>query len=180
SGVARIDPRVLGQGPVRLRPVAIVADSKQILGEPISVRVKPPAPLQPPPLYSHHVYADGFTVKAAGGKAAIVAGAKDNWLRDAGVASGQKFTVEGWFTVAATDVYQFQLHGGTGLRLFVDGKEQDWPHGTEWWFVPVHLGAGRHAVRIEGTAAADKLDVRFGGPGSRRLEGTRFQHPNTN
>ena len=165
---------------MRLQPVAILADSKQILGEPITVRVKPPAALQPPSDKSRRTYADGFTVTPEGGKPAIVASAKDNWLHDAGIASGKKFTVEGSFTVAATDVYQFQLRGAAGLRLFVDGKAQDWPRGSEWWFVPVHLAAGRHTVRIEGTATAEKLDIRFGGPGSRRLDGARFQHPTAN
>ena len=180
SGVARIDARILGQGPAHLQPVAMLADSRQILGEPITVRIKPPAALIPPAVNSRRAYADGFTVKSDGGKSATVANAKDHWLRDAGVASGQKFTVEGWFKVIATDVYQFQIHGATGPRLFVDGKAQEWPHGTEWWFVPVHLGAGRHSVRIEGTATGEQFDVRFGGPGSQRLDGARFQHPDTN
>jgi hypothetical protein len=180
SGTARIDPRILGQGPVSLQSAAIFADARKVFGERITVRIKPPAALPAPAVNSRRVYADGFVVKSGSGKETIVANAKDNWLQNAGVASGQKFSVEGWFSVAATDVYQFQLRGAAGVRLFVDGKPQDWPHGSEWWFVPVHLGAGRHTVRIEGTATVEKFDVRFGGPGSRRLDGARFQHPNTN
>ena len=179
SGTAQIDARILGQGPVRIQPVAILSDAKQILGEPINVRIKPPTALPPPPENSRRVYAAGFTV-VHGGKRTVVQKAADNWLRDAGVASGDAFTVEGWFSVAATDVHQFQLRGATNLRLSVDGQPQTWPHGSEWWFVPVHLGAGRHSVRIEGTATGEKFDVRFGGPGSRRLDGARFQHPDTN
>jgi len=180
GGTVQLDPRILGQGPVRIQPVAILGESRQILGEPITVRIKPPPAIPAPWANSRRTYADGFTVIHSGGKRTVVQKAADNWLHDAGCGSGETFTIEAWFAVAATDVYQFQIHGATSLRLSVDGQPQTWPHGSEWWFVPVHLGAGRHSVRIEGTAGGDNLDVRFGGPGSRRLEGTHFQHPNTN
>ena len=180
SGVAKLDPRILGQGPARIQPVAIFGDSKQILGEPINVRITPPPALPPPSANSRRVYADGFTVTNSAGKRTVVQKAAENWLREAGVASGENFTVEAFFTVTAAEVHQFQLHGAANLRLSVDGQPQDWPRGSEWWFVPVHLAAGRHSVRIEGRETGEKFDVRFGGPGSRRLDGARFQHPDTN
>ena len=66
-----------------------------------------------------------------------------------------------------------------GYAAHLAGQQpQDWPHGSEWWFVPVPLAPGRHAVKIEGRANASRLDVRFGGPGSRRLDGAHFLHPN--
>ena len=72
---------------------------------------------------------------------------------------------------------QFQIRGPGKVRVVVDGQAQAWPRGTGWWFVPVHLGKGRHRVQIECKAeGAPQLDVRFGGPGSRRLDGARFQH----
>jgi hypothetical protein len=178
SGTAHLDPRILGQGPVRIQPVAMFGDSKQTLGEPITVRIQPPSALPPPSAYLHRAYADGFTVTHTGGKFAVVQKAADNWLHEAGVRSGEDFTIEAWFTVATTDVHQFQLRGAANLRITVDGQPQTWPHGSEWWFVPVHLAAGRHSVRIAGRATDEKFDVRFGGPGSRRLDGARFQHPN--
>ncbi len=178
SGVAKIDPRVLGQGPVRLQPVAILGDSRHVTGEPFTVRIRPPGALTPPPAYARKVYADGFTVTTADGKKTVVQKAADDWLKTAGVKDGETFTVEAWLRTAEEDVYQFQLHGASALRLSVDGQPQDWPHGSEWWFVPVHLAPGRHAVKIEGRANGATLDVRFGGPGSRRLDGAHFQHPN--
>jgi hypothetical protein len=180
SGSILIDPRILGQGPVRLQPVAILGDSKQVLGDTLEFRVHPPPALRTPSAYSRNVYAEGFTVSHSDGKISVVQKATDDLLKDAGVAREENFAIEGWFITDATDVYQFQLHGATGLRLSVDGIPQDWPHGSEWHFIPVHLAAGRHAVRIEGRAIGEKLDVRFGGPGSRRLDGVRFQHPNAN
>ncbi len=178
SGVAKIDPRVLGQGTVRLHTVAVLGDAKHVTGEPITVKIKPPAALPPPPAYSRKPYADGFMVTNSEGKKMIVQKATDDWLKTAGVKDGETFTVEAWFLTATDDVYQFQLHGASALRLSVDGQPQNWPHGSEWWFVPVHLAPGRHAVKIEGRANANRLDVRFGGPGSRRLDGAHFQHPN--
>jgi hypothetical protein len=179
TGSAKFDPRILGQGTVRIQPVAHLPDGKTVLGEPLAIRVTPPAFLQPLSSYSRQVYAGGFTVKGVG-KSAIVQKATDDWLKGAGIATGEAFTIEGWFTVPAADTYQFQLRGAACLRLTVDGKPQDWPRGSEWWFVPVPLGAGRHVVRIEGTATTERLDIRFGGPGSRRLDGTRFQHVTAN
>ena len=180
SGIARIDPRMLGQGPVRIQSLAVFSDSKQILGEPITVRVKPPAALPARAAASRMVCVDGFTVTTAAGKKSIVQKADGDWLKNAGVQDGETFGIEAWFNVAATDVYQFQLRGAADLRISVDGLPQSWPHGSEWWFVPVHLEGGRHSVRIEGKAGGERLDVRFGGPGSRRLDGAHFQHPEGN
>ncbi len=180
SGTARIDPRMLGQGPVRIQPLAVLSETKQILGELIAVRIKPPAALPARAAAARLVCADGFTVTNSGGKKSTVQKADGDWLKNAGVQDGEAFSVEAWFNVAATDVYQFQLRGAADLRISVDGQVQSWPHGTEWWFVPVHLEAGRHTVRIEGRANGEKLDVRFGGPGSRRLDGAHFQHPEGN
>ena len=180
DGTAQIDPRILGQGPVRIQPVAILHDLKQILGEPVVLRVGPPAALQPASASSRIVFADGFKVTPAGGKPAIVQDSTADWLAKAGVGENAEFTVEGWFKIAAAEVCQFQLRGPANLRLLVDGQPQGWPRGGEWWFVPVHLAPGRHLLRIEGKASgAPHLEVRFGGPGTRRIDGARFQHPNT-
>ncbi|MEO6741812.1 MAG: hypothetical protein ABIP20_16325 [Chthoniobacteraceae bacterium] len=180
SGTATIDPRVLGQGPIRIQPVAIFGEAKQVLGEPITVRIKPPPALPPPSSYARMPYANGFTITGSGGKKTVVQKAADDWLQTAGIRSDETFTLEAWFSAPATDVYQFQLRGAANLRLSVDGRPQAWPHGSGWTFIPVHLAGGRHSVRIEGKASAEKLDVRFGGPGSRRLDGAIFQHPNLN
>ncbi len=179
AGTVKIDAKILGQGPVRIQPVAILSETKQILGEPLTVRIKPPPALAAPAVNSRRAYADGFVVTTAGGKRTVVQKAAENWLREAGVASGEAFTLDAYFAVTTTDVYQFQLHGASGVRVSVDGQPQDWPHGSEWFFLPVNLAAGRHSLRIDGKATDAKFDVRFGGPGSRRLDGAHFQHPDT-
>ena len=178
SGSVEVDPRRLGAGPVKIHPVAFLDGSKQVLGEPVSVRIKPPAALKPMASAVRQVLADGFTVVPAKGPRVIVQESTGDWLEKAGIPAGGAFSVEGWFTVTEEDVYQFQLRGPSTLRVLVDGKVQDWPRGKEWWYVPVNLSAGRHLVRIEGRAdGAPRLEVRFGGPGTRRLDGKRFRHP---
>lgn len=178
TGTVQVDPRILGQGPVRIFPVAELGDKRNVLGEPIEFRIKPAAPIPAMGAASRVLLTDGFTVTAAGGKKTIVQDSTGDWLAKAGVAAGETFTIDAWFNVPVGDVYQFQLRGPANLRLSVDGKPQDWPRGTEWWFVPVNLGAGRHLLRIDGKAeGAPRLDVRFGSPGTQRLDGKRFRHP---
>jgi hypothetical protein len=175
DGTATLEARALGQGPVRLQPVALFEEGREVWGEPIDLRIVPPAalPSQEPggPLEK------GLAVTPASGTTAIAAKAEGDWLAKAGVPADGEFAVEAWFNVPETDVYQFQLHGPAELRVLVDGQLQQWPRGKEWWFVPVHLAAGSHRVRFEGKAAgAAKLEARFGGPGAQRLDGARFQH----
>lgn len=77
----------------------------------------------------------------------------------------------------ADDVYQFQVSGPKTLAVSVDGTAIAWPRGGAWWQVPVSLAKGLHRVRIEGKADGEpKLDVRFGGKGTRRIDGTVFKH----
>jgi hypothetical protein len=107
---------------------------------------------------------------------------KGDWLVQAGVNAGTRFSLEAVVQVPATEVYQFQLGGNvTGLSLCVDGVAQNWPRGRHWWFVPVHLATGWHCVRIEGTGAEAKpqLDIRFGGRGTQWLDKARFFRPTT-
>jgi hypothetical protein len=175
EGSVTLDPRILGQGPARIQAVAVAADGKEIAAPYISFRVVPPAPLpaaEPPARL-----ANGLSVIPAGAGASVAARAEGDWLAKAGVQKGGDFAVEAWFRVDLDDVYQFQLRGPEKIRLFVDGEPQTWPRGKSWWFAPVNLAKGAHKLRIEATdAGALKMDVRFGGPGSIKLEGARFQH----
>lgn len=177
EGSLTVDPRVLGQGPVQLQPVAIFDADREHYGEPIRFRVTPPPFLAAKTVPAGKTLANGFHVTREGGTPAVVAKAEGDWLAKAGVQSGTHFILEGWFQVDRDDVYQFQLRGAAGMKVVVDDLLQEWPRGKEWWFVPVPLAKGLHHVRIEGKAGPEaKLDARFGGPGSYRLAGERFQH----
>ena len=175
--MAVLDPRTLGQGPVTIFPVATFQDGKKLFGRPVTFTVTPPAPLAAQSLPKGKSLAAGLHV-IPGNRPVVVANKADgDWLANAGVLADENFVVEGWFSVDAEDVYQFQFHGPETLRLIVDGKPQGWPRGKEWWFVPVHLSAGLHKVRIEGKASGKpRLEARFGGPGARKLAAPRFQH----
>ena len=55
-------------------------------------------------------------------------------------------------------------------------RSQTWPRGKTWWFVPVNLAKGWHRVNLAGTGTAQNtLEIRFGGPGARKLDGSRFK-----
>ena len=178
SGSVELDPRALGQGPVRIQPVAVLSDTAELLAEPIALRIKPPAALPASSASAKLNFANGFKVTPRDGAATILEESTGDWLAKAGVAKDGDYAIDGWFSVPANDVYQFQLRGPAKLRVLVDGQPQSWPRGSEWWFVPVHLAKGRHRLQIECKAdGAPRLDVRFGGPGTRHLDGAHFQHP---
>ncbi|MEQ1852257.1 MAG: hypothetical protein ABMA01_11770 [Chthoniobacteraceae bacterium] len=180
TGSVELDPRILGQGPVSIQPVATMNESTEVLGEPVLLRIKPPAALQPASASSRLNLANGFQITPRNGKPVALEASGGDWLTKAGVGKDGEFSIDGWFSVPATDVYQFQLRGPGKFRILVDGRPQDWPRGDGWWFVPVHLAKGRHRLHIECKAeGAPQLEVRFGGPGSRRLDGARFQHAQT-
>ncbi len=173
GGGVRLDPRTLGQGPVRLVPVGVLKDkqSSRVYGRPLDFEVVPPPalPAVEPPAENERV--PGFAV-TAGGKAPVV---MENLLPDpiaaAGVVAGVTFAIESFFSVPDDDVYQFQVRGHENIRaLLVDGQSQDWPRGKTWWFLPVHLAKGWHRLRIEGRVAErPHMDLRFGGIGTREL-----------
>jgi hypothetical protein len=178
AGSTQLDPRLLGQGRVRVQPVAVGEDGGEIWADPVVLHIGPPAALPAVASPSPASLANGFLVTPAGRRTAVVEKSTGNWLKQAGVANDDDFAVEGWFSVPEDDVYQFQIRGPAKMRLTVDGHLQEWPRGSEWWFVPVHLAKGQHRFRIQCKAeGAPKLEARFGGPGSRRIEGARFQHP---
>lgn len=180
SGTASIDPRVLGQGPVRLMTVAVRdgAGPRQVVANPIDLTIVPPAPLRTLALLAEKKLADDFQISVAGRAPTFAKIAAGDWLGKAGVDKDTPFTVEAWFSVPEDDVYQFQLLGNVKVEsLTVDGASQNWPHGKQWSFVPVNLAKGLHRLNLSGIGSAQPgLEIRFGGPGAQRLDGTRFKH----
>ena len=170
EGTATLDPRTLGAGVVQLQPVALYEGGREVFGTPLVLHIVPPAVLPAQTLVPGMTLAAGFHVAQAGGSPSVVQRVEGDWAKG-------EFAVDAWFSVEAEDVYQFQLHGPSSLRVIVDGQPQDWPRGKEWWFVPVPLAKGLHRVQIEGKAGAGSpLDVRFGGSGTARMDGARFRH----
>jgi hypothetical protein len=181
KGKVPIDPRVLGLGPVRLRAVAVRDGEgpRQVVGKPLDMRIVPPQAMRPIAVPGGRMLIDDLSVRVDE-RFTTAKHTYGDWLEKAGVNKKTRFTVEGWFTVPADDVYQFQVQGNVKVAsLAVDGHDQDWPRTPgAWWFVPVNLERGLHRVRITGQGVDQPtLEVRFGGPGSVHLEGSRFKHP---
>jgi hypothetical protein len=177
EGRITVDPRTLGMGPVRILAVAMYAEKKETWAAPIVLNIVPPAALPASALAAGQTLAPGFRVIPAGQPAVVVEDGKGDWLAKAGVQRDGEFSVEGWFEVESDDVYQFQLNGPKTLAISVDGIPLGWPRGGTWWHVPVPLAKGLHRVRIEGKADGEpKLDVRFGGKGTKRIHGSIFKH----
>ena len=179
AGVASLDPRVLGAGPVRIDPVAkFPEDAREMHAPSLEFTIVPPAPLPPrePPAGANLVA--GLKV-TSDGKSTIIAGKTDgDWLASAGLKPDDRFTIEGWFHAPETDVYQFQYRGSVVIEaLQVNDSKHNWPPSADWRFIPVPLAAGQHFLRIE-ARASDRavLDLRFGNRGTSRIAGERFQH----
>lgn len=180
SGTVRIDPRLVGQGPVTIQPVGIFGDgaTQRVLGQPLELQIVPPAALPAIDGIAMGDLTPGFVVTPSGKSAVVIDKSQGDWLTKAGVAANDSFVIEAVINSPRTEVYQFQFEGRSkARRVLVDGQPQDWPRGKTWWFVPVHLAQGFHRIRIECDADTQpSLQIRFGGPGSQRLDAARFQH----
>jgi len=179
KGVVHVNTQSLGLGIARLQAVAKV-DGKPVHSPPLYLSVGPPMKL---PAAGAKKLAAGLELRVAGAQPTVVADLKDKtWLSAAQVGAGKSFTLAGWFEVPADDMYQFQFRGNSAGQLHVDGirlwpTDSAQPNAANWQAVPVYLAAGRHLLELHGTAAASPtLEVRFGGPGCRTLDGSRFQH----
>jgi hypothetical protein len=183
KGVITIDLRVLGAGPARLKPLALfkAEPGKEVYGKPLDINVIPPKAL--PPLNPQNIgeLKTGFIIKAKD-KAQIVAEKIDNALLDkAEIHNETEFSIKGFFDVDKDDIYQFQFNiSDLKIKsLKIDDNEIDWPalQNSTWWFAPVNLGKGIHKLEIDAVTGKNRnIDIRFGGPGSKKLNGQKFKH----
>ena len=61
--------------------------------------------------------------------------------------------------------------------MSVDGREQRARGGEHWQFVPLHLAAGLHKLRLVSRKRhVTQLGLRFGLRGTTKVEGKRFKH----
>jgi len=169
---AQIDPRVLGQGPVTIHPIAAMvtaAGTQDIIHlPPIDLQVLPP--VLAPALNNQGKLEKGLKIILANGTAMACAEAKPNWLADAGVRAGEEFAVEAFVTASTDDVYQFQVLANMSVIVEIDGKMMDPLASNRWNYIPAGFKRGLHKVAIRGkSSGAPRLDVRFGGPGTRNL-----------
>ncbi len=174
DGKIEVDPRQLGQGPVKIHATATVEGEKgevTVAAAPLELTIIPPFPLEAVKLAEGAKLAKGVQITLEKGEKVVVEQAIPNWLAAAGVKAKEKFVIEGYLQASADDVYQFQVNAASPLALEVDGVALR-PSGAAWKFAPVTLAKGLHKFTARGTAS-DKLDVeiRFGGSGAYNILG---------
>src|SRR5690606_38542220 len=80
--------------------------------------------------------------------------------------------------VAAEGVHQFQLRYTGDVKLGVDRAllHEGADSNGDQIFVPVALAPGLHRLRVVGKAGSPvKLQIRYGGNGTRSINGERFR-----
>ncbi len=194
-GEAEIDTRRLGMGAVRILPVAHlppegkvkpsdfarastpaalsggrVRVGEQIAAAPVEVEIVPPPALQPVEPPPEEERADGLKLTTGKGRTVRITDTlHGNWLAAAG-AGGGGVTLDGWLRAPAAGLYQFQVHTSGRVTIEVDGRALDTPVPGRWTFLPVHLAAGTHRLRVRAAfMKRPRLDVRFGRRGTRPL-----------
>jgi hypothetical protein len=178
----KINPRVLGTGPVTLqafgRARGEVAASVQ--SQPIELTIEANHPLPAWRLPRGVTLIRGMQLRLTGGKTVpIQQTLAPTWLADAGVKPGEAMELDGVFDAVATETYQFQLWHDGDVKLAVDGRTlYDGKEGTDRErFVPVALAKGLHRLKLTGRAGPKlRLQVLFGGQGTLSLDGLRFRH----
>lgn len=177
SGASSLDAAQLGFGPVTLSAEAEF-DGQTVAAEPLALELLPPDFLPPVEVPPGTEFEDGLVLTPAQGRGRVIQHTRDpNWLSAAGLAPGTEFTLAAYFQVERDDVYQVQLHGNCSPRVWVDEKPLGAPASDGWTFRPAALSRGRHVLRLTGTAGtAPRLQIRFGGSGTRSLDGREFRH----
>lgn len=176
-----LDPKVLGSGPVVLQAFAEIENAVAglVASPPIRVNIEPGEPLPAMRGEEQAVWKPGLRLTHGAASPTVVAStAPADWLAQAGVKSGEEWTLEGSCQVE-DDIHQFQVRHAGRLVIQVDERTvyEVQEGGNLWSYAAVPLGAGRHAVRIRGTARdAPQAMLRFGARGLRSLGEAIFQH----
>lgn len=188
--------RDFGTGPVTIVAVGGTDEKPPRFASsaPLRIVVRPNLPLPALSKPKPDQLVRGLRLKTASSNATPVQETRSaDWLAKAGVKQGEAFGIEAYFDVpppakdtvaasaadvAAEGVHQFQIRYTGDLKLAVDslvlhnGKDGK----NEQIYLPVALAPGLHRLRIAGRAAdSPKLQIRYGGEGTRSLDGERFR-----
>jgi hypothetical protein len=149
----------------------------------VVLQVNPPALLPDLSSVDSSQLQPGLGLTVEGSETQVIDSTKKaSWLADQKPAAGKAMTLEGYYTVTAEDLYQFQLRGNAAGELLVDGQSlwraEDPQAGTDKWvMIPVQLAKGRHHFSLTGTVATTpRLDIRFGNRGCQTVGNDRFKH----
>jgi hypothetical protein len=182
EGTVTIDTRALGLGPVRLQATARL-HGKTVASAPLAVTVLPPPALPPLANVDTGRFVEGLQVFLDDDPPVIVTDTKDaKWLANIHAGTPRRLKIAGYFETPEDDMYQFQFTGNSVTALRVDDQVL-WQHASaeggpvDWTLVPVHLQRGVHQVEFTGvTTRAPSWRVRYGGRGTKSLDGKRFKH----
>jgi hypothetical protein len=180
----KINPRILGTGPVTLQAFgrARGEGAVGVQSQPIELTIEGNRPLPAWQLPRGVTLVRGMQLHLAGGKTVpIQETLAPTWLADAGVKSGEAVELDGVFDAAATATYQFQLWHDGDWKLGFDGHTlYEGKEGADReHFVPIALAEGLHRLKLVGRAGPQmRLKVLFGGQGTLSLDGLRFRHTN--
>ncbi len=183
-GEATINPRQLATGPVSVQALALLADKGRgyTSSAPVTLTVEPPTPL-PALKDAPTKLLPGMSLKLADDKVVVVEETREaSWPALAGVKPNTAFQLQGFFDVAADDMYQFQVWHYGDLKLTVDNSVLLDGHMGNYTqkFLPIALTTGRHRLTVSGVAGSSaRLRILFGGPGAMSLNGQTFQHSAT-
>lgn len=182
QGQLKVDPRVLGLGPVSLQAIGIAgAEYRQrVIPPPVRLTIEPGPAL--PGVARPRNLVPGLVLQLADRRVVPVQETRDpNWLSLAGVGPNQPYAFDGYFTTDEQQVYQFQLWHSGELALAVDGRTlYSVKQGNDdaVRYVPVALAKGTHRLTVRGrTGGNTRLRILFGGPGAKSLDGRAFRHP---
>jgi len=181
EGEFEVNTRQLGTGPITLQAVGTAGNevAKRVWTPAVKVLVEP-ARLLPPLDKPPTGLARGLVLQLPDKRVVPVQDTKDGaWLTLKGYGPNQPYLLQGYFSVPADDVYQFQIYHFGECKLSIDGHVQyqaETGDGAQR-FVPVNLGKGMHRLTITGnTGREPKLRVMFGGPGAKNISGDTFRH----
>ncbi|MDA7978544.1 MAG: tetratricopeptide repeat protein [Pirellulales bacterium] len=177
---------MLGMGDVEFVAVAMFGNkpTDQAISRPVKVTIFPPKAMLGVARPRGELTAGVQVTNAASQTTLIDSLGKAEWLKTADVGDGE-FTINTFISVPGDDLYQFQCRSDSKVSITLDDVPLTRPQGEggdgKWKYAPLHLRRGWHKLEIKvGNKAGDakpngfgeRIDVRFGGHGTRSLDGT--------
>lgn len=180
-GQVRIQPNVLGPGPVTLQAVGLNGDDprEHVFGRPIRLQVSSPVPIATIGNSPRLPQSDELWLKRSdGSQIAIGSAAGKNWLTKAGVRVNEPFEIDGYLDVPTSGTYQFELQYQGRCTVYVDGVIgfDETNNQYQHYHAPIGLQQGQHRVRIRGKLEkTPKFFVAFGNRGTWPVTSDRFK-----
>lgn len=180
-----VDTRGLVVGTVSLVPGARYAEAEKsvvVFGEPISLEIEPPTPLEPDaaaPAWDGMKKGMAILVGDQVRGAARTRGLRV--LQDAKIKTGETFRLDTYVKAEVDAVHQFQLLCNVPVKVKINGKKLALPEKPLWRFHPLNLKKGIHRVEATGTMGDNtEFAVRLryrGAPNLGMRDTCRTHHP---